>query len=117
MTSNPLNDVVSYALAALNREVANLPEQQEEPFAHQELSPEEILEDYIKIREDPLAWGKMAEQRGLRETGRYATIMEAKFQSAQSSRLTGVVAPGAPVSEAASQGVSAVESPQEEGGV
>ena len=117
MPTNPLDDVVDFALAALNREIANLPEQQEEPFAHQELSPEEILEDFIKIRLDPLAWSKMAAQRGLRETGRYNTIMEAKYQSAQAPGVTAVVVPTAPTSEAGEQGVAAPEGSNEEGGV
>ena len=72
---NPLDEIVDFATDQMVAEVKGVPEDSP-PFASRKLTRAEQLQRYMEMRDQPTAWLKLLEERGLKETVEYATKME-----------------------------------------
>lgn len=71
----PLVEKFSDTLVAL---VESIPEQ-EMPFGSVEVSADEQMDQYLRIRDDPSAWVQLIEEHGMRDTVEYAVEMEKRI--------------------------------------
>jgi len=68
-------------VAELLEAIEAVPEAQV-PFASVKLSPEERMERYTEMRDNPQAWTEMLGDRGWPDTMEYARTMERKYREA-----------------------------------
>lgn len=71
----PLVESFSEKLVSL---VESIPEQ-DKPFGAVELTGDEQIDDYLRMRDDTAAWVKLIEEHGMRDTVDYVQAMEARI--------------------------------------
>ena len=69
-------------VAELLETLESLPEA-EVPFASVKLTPEERMERYTEMRDDPDAWAEMLKERGWPDTLEYARTMERQYRGGE----------------------------------
>ncbi len=76
---NPLDTLVDFCADQLVALVGQVPDDAP-PFGSRKLTLEEQIERYAEVRDDPQAWIKLLDGRGLREVVAYALRMEPLYQ-------------------------------------
>ena len=75
---HPFEAVVEKFSDTLVALVESIPEE-EMPFGSIELSADEQIDQYLRIRDNPTAWVQLIEEHGMRDSVEYAVEMEKRI--------------------------------------